>query len=330
VPKSDPKSDTCGGGAQFVSLSTRPAVRLCAAEERLLRPKDVFKECEECPEMVVVPAGSFTMGSPAGEPGALALEGPQHAVTISKAFAVGKFHVTVDQFAAFVGETQYDAGSTCRTFEGGKFDDRDGRSWRNPGFPQAGAHPVVCMNWNDAKAYVEWLSNKTGRPYRLLSEAEWEYAARARTEPGSYPRLWFGNDEKDLCRYGNVADQKARDSIEGAKGWTVAPCNDGYAYTSPVGSFAPNGFGLNDMMGNAWQWTEDCYHDSPPFQGRVGYKDAPSNGSAWTTGDCQIGRVFRGGSWYHNTQLLRAGSRGAFPAQPRLHHAGFRVARTVN
>jgi formylglycine-generating enzyme required for sulfatase activity len=254
-------------------------VPLCAPEERSLQPKDVFKECEQCPEMVVVPAGRFTMGSANSEKDRDQDEGPQHTVTIGKPFAVGKFHITVDQFAAFVADTRYDTGSKCWTLEGGKFQERQGRSWRNPGVPQAGAHPAVCLSWNDAKAYVDWLSKKTGMPYRLLSEAEWEYAARARTELGSYPRFWFGNDEKDLCRYGNGADQKAQDSIDGAKSWKIALCNDGYAYTSPVGSFAANGFGLYDMLGNAWQWTEDCYHDT--------YKNAPSNGSAWTAGDVE-------------------------------------------
>jgi hypothetical protein len=205
---------------------------LCAAEERSLKPKDVFKQCEQCAEMVVVPAGRFTMGSPDREKDRDKDEGPQRTVTIGKPFAAGKFHVAVDQFAAFVEETRYDAGSKCWTFQGGKWEEKEGRSWRNPGFSQAGAHPAVCVSWNDAKAYVDWLSKKTGKPYWFLSESEWEYAARARTEPGSYPRFWFGNDEKDLCRYGNGADQKARDSIEGAKGWTNAACNDGYAYTS--------------------------------------------------------------------------------------------------
>jgi formylglycine-generating enzyme required for sulfatase activity len=228
-------ADPCGGGAVSVSLS-RSAVPLCAAEERSLKPKDVFKECEQCPEMVVVPAGRFTMGSPNSEKDRDPDEGPQRTVTVGKPFAVGRFHITVDQFVAFVAETRHDAGSKCETLEGGKLEEREGRSWHNPGFPQAGAHPAVCLSWNDAKAYVNWLSKKTGKPYRLLSEAEWEYAARARTEPGSYPRFWFGNDEKDLCRYGNGADQKWRDGIEGAEGWTsFAPCNDGYAYTSPVG-----------------------------------------------------------------------------------------------
>jgi formylglycine-generating enzyme required for sulfatase activity len=270
--------------------------------------------------MVVVPAGSFTMGSPVSEKERDKDEGPQHTVTTGKPFAVGKFHVRVDQFAAFVAETGYDAISKCWTFEGGKYQDRSDRSWRNPGFTQGGSHPAVCMNWNDAKAYVDWLARKTGKAYRLLTEAEWEYSARARTEPGAYPRYSFGNDEKDLCRYGNGADQTAKSSIAAAKDWTIAPCSDGYAYTSPAGSFAANGFGLHDMQGNAWQWTQDCYHES--------YDGAPSDGGAWTTGDCGS-RMVRGGSWSDYPQFLRSANRIWCTTDFRFYDLGFRVGRTL-
>jgi formylglycine-generating enzyme required for sulfatase activity len=276
---------------------------LSLERERVLKPKDSFKECAQCPEMVVVPAGNFTMGSPDSETGHGKDEGPQHTVTIGKPFAVGKFHVTVDQFAAFVATTGYDAGSECRDVYNYQ---AEGRSWRNPGFPQAGSHPAVCLNWNDAKAYVDWLARTTGKPYRFLTEAEWEYAARARTQPGAYPRYSFGDDEKDLCRYGNDAN--------------VASCDDGYAYTSPVGSFAANGFGLYDMQGNALQWTADCYHDS--------YNGAPSDGSAWTAGGCSS-RVARGGSWYLGPAYLRAAGRDGTAPDVRYNGYGFRVARTL-
>jgi formylglycine-generating enzyme required for sulfatase activity len=175
------------------------------------------------------------------------------------------------------------------------------------------------MTWNDAKAYADWLVKKTRKPYRLLSEAEWEYAARGRTSPGAYPRFWFGNDEKDLCQYINGTDQKARDIIEGTKGWTSAPCNDGYAYTSPTGHYVPNAFGLYDMAGNAWQWIEDCYHDS--------YKGAPADGSAWVTGSCGSGRMIRGGSWTSNPRLLRVALRDWVGTVN--YDVGFRLARTL-
>ena len=156
--------DPCGGAAT-VSSPSRCAAPLTATQERGLKPKDTFRECDNCPEMVVVPAGSFTMGSPEREGGRFPNEGPQHVVTIGRPFAVGKLHVTVDQFAGFVRETQYQAR----------------KCWRNPGFAQDGSHPAVCLSWDDAKAYADWLAKKTGKPYRLLSEAEFEYAARGRT-----------------------------------------------------------------------------------------------------------------------------------------------------
>jgi formylglycine-generating enzyme required for sulfatase activity len=303
------------------AVPAEPRVRpLSADEERRLQPRDGFRECENCPEMVVVPTGSFTMGSPEGENGRESEEGPQRVVTIAKPFAVGRLHVTVDQFAAFVAETRYDAGSTCVIHEG---DRREAKgSWRNPGFAQDGSHPAVCLSWDDASAYVNWLARKTGKPYRLLSEAEWEYAARGRTSPGAYPRFGSGDDETDLCRHGNGADQKARD-IGWMKDWTLASCNDGYAYTSPAGHYEPNAFGLYDMAGNAWQWTADCYHD--------GYRDkeAPADGSAWTAGSCGNGRVSRGGSWSSVPSSLRPARRG-WNAEGNVHNdTGLRLARTL-
>jgi formylglycine-generating enzyme required for sulfatase activity len=261
---------------------------LTAAQERGLKAKDSFRECEDCPKMVVVPAGRFTMGSPRGEKDRSPDEGPQHVVTIGRRFAVGKFHVTLDQFAAFVQESGYQvARNEC------------GDSKWSYYLEEEGSSPVVCVSWGDANAYANWLAKKTGKPYRLLSEAEWEYAARSRTSPGTYPRFWFGNDEKNICRYANGAD-KAFD-INGRQ-HTIIRCNDGYASTSPVGHYKPNAFGLYDMAGNAWQWTADCYHDS--------YNGAPTDGSAWTAGTCNSGRVVRGGSYGISPEGLRAASRG--------------------
>jgi formylglycine-generating enzyme required for sulfatase activity len=292
-----PAGSPCSG-ATTVSLASRRAVALTAAEECSLKQKDAFRECENCPEMVVVPAGSFTMGSPEGELGSYGNESPQHIVTIGKPFAVGKTHVTRDQFAAFAKETRYAAHSKC--------------SWSNPGFAQEGSHPVVCVKWDGAKAYADWLTKKTGKPYRLLSDAEWEYAARGRTSPGAYPRFWFGDEEKQLCRYGNFGDQEY--------GASNAPCNDGYKYTSPAGRFEPNAFGLYDMFGNAWQWTADCWHSS--------YNGAPDDGSAWTAGCEDTGRVVRGGSWDYDLSFLRAGYRNRYTADDS-DYIGFRLARML-
>jgi formylglycine-generating enzyme required for sulfatase activity/uncharacterized caspase-like protein len=310
-------SGPCGSAPVAVSLSSRAAQPLSAAEECALKPKDVFKECDKCPEMIVVPAGSFTMGSPTNEKGREEDEEPQHSVTISRAFAVGKFSVTVDQFAEFVNETGYDAGSKCNKLGEG-IEERSGLSFRNPGFPQTGSHPAVCLNWDDAKAYATWLSKKTGKPYRLLSEAEWEYAARA----GTTTRYFFGDNENAICRYGNGADQTYKNKIDRKnKEVKFLNCSDGYVYTAPAGSFLPNAFGLYDMHGNAEQWVEDCWHGN--------YQDAPADGSAWTTGRCS-GHVTRGGSWYMISVAHRAAARASIVLDPRSNDTGFRIARTLS
>ncbi len=304
--------------APAVGVAPEGVRPLSTEAERTLEPKDVFKECDTCPEMVVVPAGSFTMGSRASEAARSTNEGPQHSVKFAKAFAVGKFHVTVDQFAAFAAETGYDAGTKCLVFEGGnKMEEKQGRSWRDPGFAQTAAHPAVCLSWNDAKAYAAWLSRKTGRSYRLLTEAEWEYAARA----GSTTRYSFGDDEKESCRYVNGADQTAKGTISEAKDWTVARCTDGYAYTSPVGSLLPNAFALHDMHGNAFQWLEDCWH--------ANYAGAPSDGSARTSPDCSV-RVVRGGAWWVPPSGLRSARRDWTRADNRHAYVGFRLGRTLD
>jgi formylglycine-generating enzyme required for sulfatase activity len=313
-------SGPCGSAPIAVSLSSRPAQPLSAAEECALKPKDVFKECDNCPEMAVIPLGSFTMGSPSNEKRREDDEGPQHTVTISHALAVGKFMVTVDQFADFVRETEYDAESECFVFKDGDWVQQPDSSYRNPPFSQTGLHPAVCLRWDAAKAYVSWLSKKTGKTYRLLTEAEWEYAARARTRPGCYPRYFFGDNEDDMCRYGNGADQTAKKKNVAEKDWTFFHCSDGYAYTSPVGTFLPNGFGLYDMHGNAQHWLEDCWHDK--------YDGTPSDASAWTSGNCRL-HVIRGGSWHGSPGLLRAAHR-YWSNNSANYTIGFRVARTLS
>jgi formylglycine-generating enzyme required for sulfatase activity len=171
-----------------------------------------------------------------------------------------------------------------------------GANWHSLGFPQTGSDPVVCVSWDGAQAYVGWLSAKTGHVYRLPTEAEWEYAARAGTTTARY-----GSDRPaELCRYINHADldfseQHPRDSDVNRE------CRDGYAFTSPVGSFTPNQFGLYDILGNVWQWTEDCWNDN--------YKGAPSDGSPWQSGDCGR-RVVRGGAYSNIPGLVRSAVRG--------------------
>lgn len=275
-----------------------------------------FRDCQDvCPEMVVIPPGQFTMGSPDSEPGRYDHEGPQHQVTLSYALAVGKFDVTRDQYAVFVAETQRPDPPSCDTFNAsGQLAAAAGLNWHNPGFPQTGRDPVVCVSWDDAKAYTAWLSAKTGRSYRLLSEAEYEYAARAGTTGPRYG----SNDEDKLCSYMNLGDLSYSQTHPGDTDVTKA-CNDGYAYTSPANAFPPNGFGLYDMLGNVLQWTEDCWSES--------YVGAPTDGSPSRTGDCTK-HAWRGGNWADSARYVRAAYRNGSDAGDRGTHRGFRVART--
>ena len=270
-----------------------------------------FRDCDACPQMVVVPAGSYMMGSPASEAGRADNEGPVHKVTIAQPFAVGVYEVTRGEFGRFVGATGYSTGDRCWTFENGEWEERSGRGWKNPGFEheQGETEPVVCVNWKDAQAYVRWLSDQTGEAYRLLSEAEWEYVARAGTTTARY----WGESEAGQCRYANGADAST-----GFK-WAVS-CHDVHARTAPVGRYEANAFGLYDVLGNVWEWTQDCRNKS--------YAGAPSNGGAWESGECTR-RVLRGGSWGNGPWDLRSAFRSGSTAGSRSDIFGFRLARTL-
>ena len=282
-----------------------------AAEER--RAGRRFRDCEACPEMVVVPAGSYLMGSPASEAGRYDTEGPVHRVTIAEPFAVGVYEVTRGQYARFVAATGHGTGNSCHTVEGDEWKKRSGRGWRNSGYEQTAEHPVVCVSWEDAQAYVRWLSEETGEAYRLLSEAEWEYVARGGTRTARY----WGESEAGQCRYGNGRDltMKSYDAS-----LPVAACDDGYYQTAPVGSFSANGFGLHDVLGNVWEWVADCWHES--------YEGAPSDGGAWASGDCSR-RVIRGSSWRGIPRHGRSADRSRLTAGLRYYSGGFRLARTL-
>ncbi len=281
---------------------------------------DRFRDCPECPEMVVVPAGSYQMGSPSDEQGRHRSEGPLHEVTIAAPFAIGRHEVTVAEFGRFVDETGYSAENWCQTFDRGwRF--LAGRDWRSPGFGQSGRHPVTCVSWDDAQAYVAWLSAETEEEYRLPSESEWEYAARAGTATARY----WGEGESGQCRHANGGDASLKERFSDLdwEGWAVASCRDGHAHTAPVGSFGANGWGLHDMLGNVREWTEDCWNSS--------YAGAPSDGSAWEYGNCST-RVLRGGDWATQGENLRTPNRWFatnFGTNYRIDIVGFRVARTL-
>jgi len=265
--------------------------------------------------MIRISPGSFTMGSPATEKDRRDREGPQHRAAIAYPFLAGKHDVTRDEYAAFVAQTHRPDSASCYGYDGLAFKDTPGLNWHNPGFAQTGREPVVCVSWEDAQAYAGWLSKQTGKPYRLLSESEWEYSARAGTMTARYG----SDDPAQLCGYVNGADLEFSKNFPQDDGANKA-CRDGYARTSPAGSFGPNGFGLYDMLGNVWQWTADCFNGS--------YAGAPITGGAWQTGTCDR-RVRRGGSWYNLPKTLRAAMRDGVPAGNRDVTGGFRVARTL-
>ncbi len=282
--------------------------------------KPAFKDCADCPEMVVIPAGRFVMGEVPGEEEREKVpeqfrnrSQPQFWVDVAS-FSAGKFEVTRGQYRAFAQATDRSSDG-CFVWTGAKFEHDLSKDWRNPGYVQEETHPAACVSWNDASAYVTWLSQKTGKNYRLLSEAEWEYAARAGT---TTTRFW-GDDGNMSCGYANGSDLTAHAQVPGFDKFVVANCNDRYAYTAPVGSYRPNAFGLHDLLGNVWEWTQDCWNEN--------YSGAPADGSASVTGNCSQ-RVVRGGSWFFNPQFLRAAFRLWDSTAVRGNFGGFRVART--
>jgi formylglycine-generating enzyme required for sulfatase activity len=260
--------------------------------------------------MVVVPAGRFTMGSPASEEGRFgSLEGPQHEVTIGKPFAVGRFAVTRGEFATFVNETKHKTDGGCYAWAVPEWKQQSDKSWRSPGFAQDDRHPAVCVNWEDAKAFAAWVSKKTGKTYRLLSEAEREYVTRA----GKTTPFWWGS---------TISSTQA--NYDGNYTYGGGSKGEYRQRTVPVDSFEANPWGLYNVHGNVGDWTEDCASDN--------YQGAPADGSAWTSGECSW-RVVRGGSWCSAPQFLRSAFRNAFPTSPtdgRISDRGFRLARTLN
>ncbi|AKS41443.1 bifunctional serine/threonine-protein kinase/formylglycine-generating enzyme family protein [Wenzhouxiangella marina] len=301
--------------------------RLAALETEAVgatpQPGETFRDCPDCPEMVVIPAGEFTMGSPAGEADRQDNEGPQRQVDIA-AFALAKTEVTVAEFRRFVEATGYrtdaerNAGGNegCFAYQGGTdFGFTPDTSWRNPGFSQGEEHPATCLSWNDAQAYVTWLSEQTGEDYRLPSEAEQEYVLRA----GSRTTFPWGGSADGACGHGNVLDRTAIRSTLSNWASIAVGCTDNQVFMAPVGSYRSNAFGLHDVTGNVLEWGADCWNES--------YRGAPSDGRAWMSGDC--GRaVLRGGSWFILDQGLRSANRYGAPRDNR-GSTGFRPARSV-
>jgi formylglycine-generating enzyme required for sulfatase activity len=275
-------------------------------------PGAEFRDCAECPPMVTLPAGNFVMGSGLNDLMAEPDEQPAHPVQVAASFAIGKFEVTRGQYAAFVRDSGRSHPPGCNSTRSGRFLNNPRANWQSPGFSQQDSEPVVCVSWDDAQAYVSWLAKKTGKPYRLPSEAEWEYAARGGTTGSRY---WADNSAAAACRFASVADNAFK-SV--ARGMQSFPCGDGYTYTAPVGRYAANAFGLHDMLGNVWEWVEDCWNQ--------GYAGAPKGAEARLTGTCEV-RVFRGGAWNSKPASVRTAYRDRDTRDERHENLGFRVVR---
>lgn len=278
--------------------------------------QQTFRDCETCPAMVALAGGQLLMGAPADRITAgdfTADQGPQRLVSVLP-FAIGQHEVTRAQFGAFLDASGYQRPSGCTTWEDGVNSNREDRSFDHPGYDQAPDHPAVCLSWNDAQAYVDWLSRDTGNTYRLLSEAEWEYAVRA----GSDTRFFFGPDVEAICRFDNIGDA---DALARWPNWETTACSDGRTFTGPVGSYAANGFGVFDVYGNVREWVRDCWHNN--------YENAPVTSQAWVDVGCDD-RVARGGSWDSKPSLVASSWRLSLPADTRHFLYGFRVARELD
>jgi formylglycine-generating enzyme len=280
-----------------------------------------FRDCDVCSEMVVLPSGNYMMGATEEEFRGVgkkyqvmyANETPRHDEKV-ESFAISKFDVTRGQFAIFVRETGFH-GKGCYIFNGKEWVEDKNADWLNPGFRQADNDPVVCVSWDDAQKYIVWLNSKFSEKerinYRLPTEVEWEYAARAGTVTATY----WGNDSKSQCLYENARDESAKFIDPAAD---HVSCTDGYIYTAPVGSFRPNPWGLFDMLGNAEQWVEDCVS-----VGYSGPRELSNRANA-----CK-GRMLRGASWASIPVGVRAAGRGGNVADTRESVYGFRLARNI-
>ncbi|MEX8504321.1 SUMF1/EgtB/PvdO family nonheme iron enzyme [Leptothrix ochracea] len=294
LPASAPLAPAPVSAPASAPVSALPIAPAPVAAAPIPAAGTVFRDCVSCPEMVVVPAGSFTMGSSASETGLYESETPAHKVVLAHPFAVGKFEITFEEWNVCVAE------HACRpAWDGG---------WGE------GRRPVIHINYEQAVGYTEWLSEKSGKVYRLLTEAEWEYAARAGTDKLRY----WGNSTERACLFANVADQSARQKHPD---WAETfDCDDAFAQTAPVGSYRPNAFGLYDMLGNVWEWVDDCYHAT--------YQGAPVDGSPRLALDCPL-RLYRGGSWYGFPKEVRTALRIKSVPTFSNDDLGLRVARSL-
>jgi formylglycine-generating enzyme len=295
----------------FVHRKPAPPPTPVASAPVLPKPGTIIRDCPTCPAMTVLPVGRFRQGSDLPESGSDSFAKPAHWVAFGRPIAMAANTVTVDEFQEFIAATGIDMQG-CDTYDH-DWKHQAKNSWKDPGFVQTGTHPVTCVSWNDAKAYASWLSTKAGHGYRLPSASEWEYAARTGAEA---VQPW-NPDGSDACANANVADASA---VHRYPGWNVFACDDGYVNTAPVGSFKTNAWGLNDMLGNVFQWTEDCWS--------ADYADAPTDGSARMDGNCSEHEL-RGGSWFSTPAYVKASYRNHFAADYRTSSVGIRLVRDI-
>ena len=276
-----------------------------------------FSDCDDCPLMIVVPPGEFEMGAEGGENARY--EGPVHLVSIRRPFAAGVYEVTNAEFGAFIEATGHQAGTKCRIWDGETITERPGKDWADPGYgrPPRPDEPAACVNWNDAKAYAQWLADTTGEPYRLLSEPEWEYLARG---GGPKTRYSWGDGDEGACKYANVFDLSGKQS-KVPRPYEPVNCDDGFSGVAPVGQLEPNIYGVYDIIGNVWEWVEDCYV--------MTYLDSQTTEQAQVTHGCDR-RGVRGGSWSTTISRQRPEFRGRDPVELVTQIFGFRVARDLD
>lgn len=308
--------------AAALPLALLTVAAAATAAESSRAPGSVFRDCDDCPEMVVIPAGKFVMGTPSAvrAPGAGAAEADAVVIDVPRAFALGRFEVTRGEFARFIADSGHEPRPGCRNWEPAlsRFTEDARRNWQNSALPGAATdgHPVTCVAFADAQAYVQWLGRETGERYRLPSEAEWEYAARA---GGTTLRPW-GDAPEGGCDHANTYDLVA-DAVY-RLGWPNSGCRDGFADLAPVGGFGANAFGLHDVIGNVREWVQDCATGS--------YAGRPRDARAWEwLGGCR-NRVQRGGSWLTPPAESRSAWRNEAPAGERTDDAGFRIARDLD
>ena len=302
-------------------------VDIAGAETVSLANGSIFRDCPDCPEIVVIPTGTFTMGSTPEETRHANLrediaprEWPARRVTIPKAFGIGRFEISRAEYGRFVSASGHPDGDACITWNQAtdKWEQVTGASWRKPGFPQDERHPVGCLDLADARAYVAWLSAATGQRYRIPTEAEWEYVARA----GTTTLQSWGDSFDDVCLHANSSDLDRADAHGGleAEPTRFFDCRDGFVYTAPVGSYPANQFGLYDVIGNVWEWVEDCFY--PTYQG------APADSSAWIHEGCDR-LVVRGGGWFSRVWFVRPAGRSREGPEYRSMTLGLRVLREL-